>query len=54
MKGHSKFNNNNKNSISDEPTLSPAVMQAIQKLPGILRLSQASNQRGEIINKQLF
>lgn len=51
IKPHSKFALND-NSISEEPqaTFSPVVLKAIQmniqKLPGILRLSQASNQRG--------
>ena len=51
IKPHSKFAIND-NSISEEPqgTFSPVVLKAIQmniqKLPGILRLNQASNQRG--------
>lgn len=48
IKTHPKYALND-NSISEEPqaTFSPAVLKAIQKLPGILRLSQASNQRGK-------
>ncbi len=47
---HLKFANaerENYINIDDKPTLSPAVLKAIEKLPAILKLAELNNKRGE-------
>lgn len=34
-------------SSDDKPTLSPAVLKAIEKLPIILKLTELNNKKGE-------